>query len=138
MHKVNLDAKVIRIRGWNSFILNLKHLFHQFLHNYVYNFYMVFLISILVRILTKDFFINFFKNIYFMASYFILPSIDWLFNKMSLKILISLEWTWRVWCARVYFWTYAHPSYCTSDLLARGFIAARWTSGRSAQPPSLS
>ena len=38
----------------------------------------------------------------------------------------------------VYFWTYAHPSYCPSDLLARGFTAARWTSGRSARPPSLS
>ena len=25
-----------------------------------------------------------------------------------------------------------------SDLLARGFTAARWTSGRSARPPSLS
>ena len=24
----------------------------------------------------------------------------------------------------VYFWTYAHPSYCPSDLLARGFTAA--------------
>ena len=34
----------------------------------------------------------------------------------------------------VYFWTYAHPSYCPSDLLARGFTAARWTSGRSARP----
>ena len=38
----------------------------------------------------------------------------------------------------VYFWTYAHPSYCPSDLLARGFTAAKWTSGRSARPPSLS
>ena len=37
----------------------------------------------------------------------------------------------------VYFWTYAHPSYCPSDLLARGFTAARWTSGRSARSPSL-
>ena len=35
----------------------------------------------------------------------------------------------------VYFRTYAHPSYCPSDLLARGFTAARWTSGRSARPP---
>ena len=25
----------------------------------------------------------------------------------------------------VYFWTYAHPSYCPSDLLARGFTAVR-------------
>ena len=38
----------------------------------------------------------------------------------------------------VYFWTYAHPSYCPSDLLARGLTAARWTSGHSARPPSLS
>ena len=36
----------------------------------------------------------------------------------------------------VYFLTYgyAHQSYCPSDLLARGFTAARWTSGRSARP----
>ena len=32
----------------------------------------------------------------------------------------------------VCFWTYVHPT-----LLARGFTAARWTSGRNAQPPSL-
>ena len=38
----------------------------------------------------------------------------------------------------VYFWTYVHPSYCPSDLLARGLTAARWTAGRSARPPSLS
>ena len=36
----------------------------------------------------------------------------------------------------VYSWTYVHPSYCLSDLLARGFTAARWTSGRSTRPPS--
>ena len=40
--------------------------------------------------------------------------------------------------AMVYFWTYVHPSYCPSDLLARGFTVARWTYGRSVRPPSLS
>ena len=44
----------------------------------------------------------------------------------------------NIYALMVYFWTYAHPSYCPSDLLARGFTAARWTSGRSARSSSLS
>ena len=44
----------------------------------------------------------------------------------------------KMYTPMVYFWTYAHPSYCPSDLLARGFTAARLTSGRSARPLSMS
>ena len=40
--------------------------------------------------------------------------------------------------AKLNFLPTKNPLYYTSDLLSRGFTAAKWTCGRSAQPPSLS
>ena len=37
----------------------------------------------------------------------------------------------------LHFWPTPNPLYYSSDLLARGYTAARWTCGRSARPPSL-
>ena len=67
-------------------------------------------------------------NIHLYFLYYVGKFLFVFFNSSNFLHILSM----------VYFWTYAHPSYCPSDLLARGFTAARWTSNRSARPPSLS